>query len=161
MTRLLTHIQHPNLAIAEIAFHILKDCWPWKRNYTFLIPSLANDTEESDYITNLGIDIMKIVERDYITREDYIAKYTNAQSLKIVRGYKEKCILLQKKGSLDGLSSETHRLYNHVIKNGEKNNLTDNICLAIAEKTYLNPVTTFLHTIVHAPSLEEAHNALI
>ena len=53
---LLDHIEYHHLGIAEISFNILKKNWPWKREYTFLIPSLADNAEESDYITELGFD---------------------------------------------------------------------------------------------------------
>lgn len=157
--QLIKDINNPDLFIAESAFTVLKILWPWKRQYTFLIPNLDDNTE-SDFIMKLCIDIMKIVERDYITRPDYITKYTDIQSFDIIQKYKEQCIQLQKKGNLEDLLNEVNYLRHRVTKNGKKNNLTDNICLAIAEKISLDPVTTLLHEIAHAPSLEEAHYAL-
>lgn len=159
MPELLRQIKCPVLDLAESLLSLLKESWPWDREYTFLIPNLDNNKEESDFISELGFDIMKIVERDHITREDYIIKHTDEQSFKRVQEYKEKCIQLQKKGDLYSLAKEVNRLYNRVIKNGKATILSDNICLAIVEKIYLDPITRLLHTIKHAPTLAEAEEA--
>ena len=151
-------INHPNLSKAEWAFFTLKEFWPWHREYTFLIPTFDINSEESRFISKLGFDIMKMFERELITREDYIAKYTDEQSYKVLLKYSEECLELQKNGNLDGLLNEVNRLRNHVIKNGTKTVLVDNICLAIVETIYLNPITELLHTIKYAP-LEEAEEA--
>jgi len=155
ITLLLESIQYRGLPIAEIAFSILKDYWPWERKYTYLIPSLADDSLELDFIAELGIDIMKITERSLITREDYIIKYSDSQSLEKIKKHKDLCISLQQKGLLEDLFIVTSQLYNRVIKNGKQNNLTDNICLAITENAYYDSATAILHTIAYG-SLEKA-----
>jgi hypothetical protein len=124
------------------------------------IPTLATDPEEQAFIAKLGIDILRFAERSLITREDYIAEYADEQSLKAIHEYKKKCILLQQKGDIDSLFSEINRLHSIVIKNGDRNTITDYICLAIAEKFYINPIASILHKIRHA-SLEKAYYELI
>ena len=92
-----------------------------------------------------------IAERTLITRPDYIAKYANAQSLERIQEHKKQCVQLQQKGNLKGLFVEINHLYHRVIKNGKKNNLADNVCLAITEVSYFDPATAILYTIEHAP----------
>jgi hypothetical protein len=118
-------------------------------------PSLSTDPEEQAFIAKLGIDVIRVAERCLITREDYIAEYSDRQSAKTLQEYRKKCILLQQKGDLNILFNEISRLHPRVMKNGKNNNMIDYISLAIAEKLYSNPVATILHTIRYAP-LEKA-----
>lgn len=120
--------------------------------------SLISDSDEQAFIENLGIDIMRIAEISLITRPDYIAKYADEQSLKIIQKHKDLCVSLQQIGDIDTLFKERNRLQYRVNKNST-NNLTDNICLAITEKAYLAPITTILYTIRHAP-IEKASKKL-
>lgn len=159
ISELMPYIQCPDLTIAEAVFSLLKKYWPWQRDYTFLIPNLDNNTKESDFIIKLRFDLMKIVEIDHITRADYIYKHTNTQSFQTILDYLEHCTLLQANADLNGLFNEINRLRNRVIKNGRKTIIADNICLAIAEKFYLDPVTKLLHTVKYAPTLKEAEEA--
>ena len=124
------------------------------------IPLLTSDPEEQVFIKELGVDIVRVAERSVVTGEDYIAKYTDAQSAKTIHEYKKKCILLQEKGDLYSLFNEVSRLHHIVMKNGKKNTITDYISLAIAEKIYSNPIATILYTIRHT-SIRKAWGELL
>ncbi len=161
VARLIDLIQHPDLKIAESAFNQLKNLWDWKHDHTFLIPSTVNGIEESDFITVLGIDIMKIVERYLITRPDYIAAHTNSQSQAIIQKCKEKCALLQQTNDIKTLFKKVKQpLFQEVVKKGKQATPTDIICLAIAEKAVLDPINVVLGRIKDAPSLKSAGNEL-
>ena len=54
------------------------------------------------------------------------------------------------------LSNEEIRLHSSVFKNGKNDDFVTNVCYAIAEKAYRSPITTTLHNIVKAPSLEKS-----
>jgi hypothetical protein len=157
---LVTYIRFPDLDVSEAVFTLFERNWPWTRDHTFLIPNLDNNMEESDFISHCNIDIMKIVEIEHITRMDYVIKYTDAHSLQIIMKCIDLCTSLQTNADLNGLCDEINRLRHRVIKNGKKTVIVDNICLAIAEKIYLDPITTLLHTVKHAPTLKEAKKAL-
>lgn len=159
LRQLIPSLQSPDLAVAEKAFCTLKEYWPWHREYTFLISNLDNNIEESYFAEKFG-GIMEMVEMFHITRQDYIAKYTDAKSFKMIDEHRKHCIEFQKNGDLDGLWDETIRLRKRVIKNGKKTILADNICLAIVEKIYRDPVSKLLHTIRYAPTIEEAQDAM-
>jgi hypothetical protein len=147
-----------NLKIA--AFTELKELWPLKRDHTFLTSSFVDGTGEASFITHLGIDIMKIAERDLISQPDYIAQYANAESFKIIQEFREKCIALQQKGDRSALSKEELRLRHQLFKNSKNNDFTTNVCYAIVEKIYSNSITDVLYGIVHAQTLEKAHSQL-
>src|SRR5207247_466337 len=130
----------------------LKELWPWKRDHTFLIYGPISNAETS-FISKLGIDIMKIAEKDFITRQDYITKYADAQSIK---EYKKQSFMLQKNAVCNSIFEERDRLRHYVKENIEKNDLATNICLAIAENAVFDPIGSIFYGIVHAPSLEKA-----
>jgi hypothetical protein len=153
---LLRNIHHFDLNIAEEAFIELKELWIWKRNHTFLTSGFISGSGESDFITRLGIDIMKMAERDLISRSDYIAKHANPQSFEIIQKHREKCIKLQQSGDKNSLLQEELQLRKQLFINKKNNNFIDNVCYAIAEKTYSDPITTILYNIAHASSLEKA-----
>ena len=157
---LLKNISHANLIIAKTAFKEIKELWPWKRNHTFLTTGFVDGSGESDFIAHLGFDIMKIVEKDLISRSDYIAEHTNPESFSIIQDYKEKCIELQKKGNRSALLQEELRFRKQLFINRKNDNSTDNTCYAIAEKAYSSPITTVMYEISHAASLKEACNKL-
>lgn len=152
IVQLLKETLHSNLLIAENAFIKLKELWPWKRGHTFLIRGPISNAETS-FISKLGIDIMKIAEKDLITRQDYIAKYTDTQSIK---EYKKKSFMLQKNAVSNSLFEERNQLRRYVTENIKKNDLTANICLAIAKNAVFDPIGSIFHGIVHTPSLEKA-----
>lgn len=158
--QLLKQIQHPDLSIAEEAFTKLKKLWPWKREHTFLTSSHQNGTGESGFIVNLGINIMEIAERDLISRLDYIAQHADTQSFKIIQEYREKCIALQQQGDRNALFQEKLQLQVYIFNNNKNDDFTSNVCYAIAEKAYLNTITSILYNIVHTLSLEKALNQL-
>lgn len=117
------------------------------------IPNVAYDYEMHNFFketTNFPVDI---------TCQDYIDKHMSVKSRKTIQEYKEQCILLQQKGDLDALFNKTSRLYPRTRKTLNKNKHRDQICLAIVEKIYLDPITTMLHEIAHAP-LEKAAKEL-
>lgn len=156
----LEQIKYTDITTAKIAFAELKELWPWKRNHTFLTSSFVNGTGETGFIVCLGIDIMKIAERDLISRPDYIVQHADAQSLKIIQEFKEKCINLQQKGNLSALLKEELRLRHCLFQNGKNDDFTTNVCYAIVEKIYSDSITNVLYGIVHAQSLEKALNQL-
>lgn len=158
LKQLMLLLQSPNLAVAEKAFCALKKYWPYHREYTFLIPDFHNNKEEFPFAENFG-RLIKKNEMFHITRNDYIAKYTNKKSFKRIQEYTKRCVELQKEGDLASLWSEIINLRNRVIKNGRKTVLADNICLAIVETVYRTTVTKLLHKVKYAPTLEEAEDA--
>lgn len=157
--QLIPLLRSPDLAVAEKAFCALKKHWPWPRDYTFLIPNLDGNNEEIYFTEKLG-SVIKMVEMFHITRKDYIAKYTDTKSFKRIQEYREHCIELQKEGDLANLWKEIIKLRDRITKNGRKTIIADNICLAIVETIYRDPVTKLLHKIKYAPTLEEADDAL-
>lgn len=157
ITELLELIMHPDLNIAQSAFDELKQLWPFKREHTFLGCVLKYGTGEPGFITAiLGVDIMKIAEKSLITRQDYIAKHANEQEQKTIHEYREKCYLLQQKGNSADLFNQTQQLSRCINQNSSKNDLIANVCLAIAENCWLDPITRVFHSIIHEPSLERA-----
>jgi hypothetical protein len=160
ISELLRQIQNPVLSIAEAAFTKLKELWPWQRNHTFLTGSFVNGTGETGFIVHLGIDIMAIAERDLISQPDYIAKYADPESFKIIQDFREKCINFQQKGDRSALLKEEFRLRDQLFKNGKNDDFTANVCYAIVEKIYSDSITNVLYEIVHTQSLEKAHNQL-
>jgi len=156
VTELLSQMQYPDLNIVQSAFDELKQLWPWKREHTFLGPDFKDGSGEPGFTANLGVNIMKIAEKSLITRPDYITKHTNVQEQKTIQECREKCYLLQQKGNKDALFSQKQQLYGYVHGNRNKNDLITNICLAIVENCYLDPITRVLHEITHAPSLKKS-----
>ncbi len=116
------------------------------------IPNLAHSYDDLEDVIE-GEDALFVD----ITSQDYIDKHVDAKSRKIIQAYKEKCILLQQKGDPDVLLNEINYLSSRAFKKISKNKLTKEICLAIVEKIYFDPVTIILNKIIHAP-LEEAYN---
>src|SRR6266404_1613203 len=106
----LTQIKYADSITATTAFAELKELWIWKRGHTFLTSGHQNGTGETGFIARLGIDIMQIAERNLISRPDYIAEHTDAQSFKTIQEYREKCIALQQKGDRNALFQEELRL---------------------------------------------------
>ncbi len=158
ITGLLEQIMHPDLNVAQSAFEELKRLWPWKREHTFLGVDLKYGTGEPGFVNAIlgGVDIMKITEKKLITHKDYIAKYTTTQGQKTIQEYREACYLLQQKGNQTELFNQKQQLYQCINKNSIKNDLVANICFAIAENCWLNPITRIFDSIAHAPSLEKA-----
>jgi hypothetical protein len=115
------------------------------------IPNLAN-SDDDEWQSFIKVESPFLVD---ITHQDYIDKHVNAKSRKIIQEYREQCILLQQKGNIDNFLNEMSRLHHRTCKKLNKNKLTDRICLAIAEKFYLDPITIILEEIAHAP-LEKA-----
>jgi hypothetical protein len=153
----ISHITHSELEIAEISFALLKKAWPWHREYTHLIPSLDNNADEVGFIQELGFDALRIIEREYIVRYDYIAKHTNETSLKIIEEYVKYCRKLQETSDIDRLLEGIIHLHNRVIKNGKNTILADNICLAIAELIYFEPETELFRLIKSTSTIEETN----
>ncbi len=156
----LSKIRYANLIDAKVAFAELKELWPWERDHTFLTSSFVDGTGENGFIAHLGIDIMKIAERDLISRFDYISQHVNPESLKNIQEFREKCIIFQQIGNRSALLQEELRLRHELFENGKNDNLITNICYAIAEKIYSDSITNVLYEIVHAQSLEKAYNQL-
>jgi hypothetical protein len=156
ITELLEQTLHPDLNIAQSAFDELKQLWPWKDKQTFLGRSLKSGTGEPGFTANVGVDVMKIAEKNLITRPDYIAKHANAQEQKTIQEYREKCYQLQQGGNDGALFNQREQLYRCINENGNKNDLVTNVCLAIAENCWLDPITTVFRSIIHEPSLEKA-----
>ena len=154
---LIEQTYHPDFSIANNAFTQLKNLWHTKREHTFLIHNLTNGTGESGFINFLGIDVMQIVERDFITRQDYIDQHADAQ---VIKEYKEYSLMLQKKGVRNSLYEEKNRLYQLVVANGNKTDTTTNICFAIAQKALFDPITPIFYIITHAPAIETARQEL-
>ncbi len=120
------------------------------------IPNLANGRNDDEWQSFIEAETAFIID---ITGQDYIDNHTSAKSRKKIQEYKEQCILLQQKGDIDALLNKINRLYPRTRKTLNKNKLRDKICLAIVEKIYLDPITTMLHHIAHAP-LEKASKEL-
>ena len=156
----LSQIQYADQIDAKAAFAELKELWTWKRDHTFLTSGFIDGTGENSFIVHLGIDIMHLAERELISRPDYIAQHTDAESFKVIQEFREKCIALQQKGDSSALFKEELKLRQELFKNGKNDNLTTNICYAIVEKIYFNTITSVLHEIAHNSSLEKAHNQL-
>ena len=146
VTQLLDQTQHPNLKIAQIGFDELKELW--------------SETGKSGFKQLLGVDVMKIAEKGFITRQDYIAKYADAQTLKTIQEYEQQCYLLQKKGDINGFFSVKNRLLRSVRENGSKSDFVTNVCLAIVENYLDDPITCVFSTIKNTPSLEAARREL-
>ena len=145
---------HRKLHKAETASKKLKKLW--LHNYIFGVFNIVEGSKEKNFISKLGNDLMHIVERDLITRQDYIDKYANTQ---IIQQYKKDLLKLQKKG-LPSLYQEQDRLRDLISKNNNNADITTKICLAIVEKKIFSPITITFHEITHAPSLKEAHTKL-
>lgn len=158
ISEVLKQTMNPDLNIAEAAFDELAQLWPWRREHTFLGPELdPRGTGEPGFINIiLGVDIMKVTEKDLIIRKDYIAKYLNEPEQKIIQKYKEKCYELQQNGNSSALFNEKQELYHFIRKNNGKTNLIDDICLTIVENCWLDPMTYTFRSIIHAQSLEKA-----
>jgi len=150
--QLLDQIYNSDLPTATAAFNELKKLWIRQRKHMFLVHN-SYSKRELKFITELGIDIMAIAERALVTRPDYIAEHTNEQSLKAIQEYKNHCVQLQQKGNRSALRDEIKALQPNVNK---KSDFATKISLAIAKKTFFNPVTIVLDEIAHAPSLENA-----
>lgn len=160
VAQLLSQLKHPDLNVAQSAFDELKQLWPWKREHTFLGPDLKYGTGQPGFIASIGVDIMKIAEKNLITRPDYITKHTNVQEQKAIQEYREKCYLLQQEGNNSALFDVKQQLYLCISKNGNRNDLVTNICFAMAENCWLDPITRVFRSIIHEPSLEKACNHL-
>ena len=153
---ILNRIKSANLAGAEDAFAQLKWLWPWKRDYTFLSINSPVNTGEFQFKRNtLKVDIMKIAEKCFITRKDYLAKYANSEQMKAIQEYKDLCpLLFLYKGN--AFFDEYRRMQfkiaedNKVVKNNSrnkkainnipKNNLVDNVCFAFIDNLYNDPI---------------------
>lgn len=116
------------------------------------IPSLAYDYEKQNFFD-------KEANFTITACQDYINKHGTTKLHKAIQEYEKQCILLQQKGDLNALANEIARLYIRISKIFNKNKRQDKICFAIVKKIYLDPITTVLHTIAHAP-LELACNEL-
>ena len=152
IVQLMRQIQNSDLATAEAAYGELQQLWPWKHKHAFLNMDLYS-AKERKFIKQLrGLNLMKIAERELLTRLDYIAKYADKQSLKMISTYMEKCRLLQQQGNRDELCREVERLCLRVSKNGKKENFTTNTYLAISTKFLVDPLTTKLYNIARLPT---------
>jgi hypothetical protein len=149
---LLNQIYDSNLSTAKAAFNELKQLWIRERKHMFLVHNSYNN-RELKFIVELGIDVMTNAERALITRPDYIAEHANEQSLKAIQEYKKYCTQLQQKGNRSAVLNEIRKLQSNVKKSSD---FATKISLAIAEKTFFDPVTTVLHEIAHAPSLKKS-----
>lgn len=161
IAQLLEQILYADPKTAHSALNELKKLSPYDREYKFLVPLFSSDREEQFIHSVLGEDIIKIAEQDLFARQDYIAHYANEQEQKIIQNYKEKCISLQQKGDIVALHNESKNLCFLIVINNKKNDFTSNACLAIAESTLHNSITTVFSTIRHAQSLEKAHAELM
>jgi hypothetical protein len=149
---LFNQIYSADLATAEKAFNQLKELWIRYRKYNFLKDKPYN-TRELEFLTNVGFDIMGSAERALVTRQDYILKYADAQSLKKIQEYEKYCRQLQQAGNKKALFDEAIKLRAMVTK---RSDFATKIRFATAQKTLFDPATEALHKIAHAPSLEKA-----
>lgn len=130
MERLIDDVHHADFATACRAFNELKSLFFWNGTY------ICHDV----YPVNvLGVDILRIVADDFMTRADFIMNTIGAESLNEIEQFSELCNSLQCKNDVASLEY----LYNRLavkVTNNEIRNMTDEICLVIAERALRDPI---------------------
>lgn len=152
---LLKQIKNSDINIAENAFNELQELWPYKHKGSFLDPD-SHSKAEKKFIKQINTDVMKVAEGKLLANSSYIEKYASENCIKQIKRFEKDCISLQKQGDRRALYYKVESLRQEVKKNGKREDLVTNVCLAIATERLTAPITSLLDKIEHAPNLQKA-----
>ena len=106
----------------------------------------------------LGVDILRIAADGFTTRGDFIVNHMGKECLDEIQQFSRLCNVLQKKNDIAALENLYKRLAIKVSLN-EMPNMADEICFAIAERAFKDPINLTFGKIRHG-SWNEACAAL-
>lgn len=135
--QLIDEIHNADFATANRAFRELKSLFFWNGTYI---------CDNAYPIKLLGVDLLRIIADDFQTRGDFILNKMGKDSLNEIEQFSQLCDVLQQKNDVAALANLYQRLDSKVAIN-EARNMTDEICLAIAERALRDPINIILGDI--------------